>query len=61
MRFVRRYDWDRAALSHALLCLVLEMVKERFILRSDGRYLLVVRVDETTDDHSWRGVCTVSR
>lgn len=51
LRFVRRYVWDRAELSKALLHLVLETVKDRLVIGPDGRFLLVVGVDETTDDH----------
>jgi len=51
MRFVRRYAWSQAALAETLLQLILETVKHRLPIGPEGRYLLLVGVDETTDDH----------
>jgi hypothetical protein len=51
MRFVRRYAWSQAKLSERLLQLILETVSDRLSSGPDGRALLLVGVDETTDDH----------
>lgn len=51
MRFVRRYAWSQAKLSETLLQLILETVSDRLPTAPDGRALLLVGVDETTDDH----------
>ena len=50
-RFVRSYVWQADELAKALTLFVLAMVKERLPQRDDGRRLLLLGIDETTDEH----------
>jgi len=50
-RFVRSYVWHADELAKALTLFVLAMVKDRLPQSDDGRRLLLVGVDETTDAH----------
>ena len=51
LRFVRRSVWEPDELAQALTQLVLTMVRHRLPKDADGQPLILVGVDETTDQH----------
>jgi hypothetical protein len=51
MRFLRRYRWSESELAKVLTLFVLSKVKERLPLDRSGKPLLLIGVDETTDEH----------
>jgi hypothetical protein len=51
LRFVRSYAWEQDELAKTLTLFVLSCVKHRLPIDSFGRRILLIGVDETSDEH----------
>lgn len=53
MCFLRRYRWSETEMAKALTLFVLSKVKDKLPLGRSGKPLLLIGVDETTDEHTY--------